>query len=146
MKTQLNKAIVLAATKFDNKFDKGGDPYILHCLAVMYLLPEGVDDEVKQIAVLHDVIEDTDTTYRELAEQGFSQRVITGVMAMTKQRGQHYEDYKTAVKANNDAILVKMADLTHNSDIRRLKGITEKDIARTVKYQQFFMELKQCLK
>jgi len=37
---------------------------------------------------------------------------------------------------------VKMADLRHNTDIRRLKGVTEKDIARIAKYQMFYMEIK----
>jgi len=40
-------------------------------------------------------------------------------------------------------MLVKKEDLRHNSDIRRLKGITEKDIARMVKYHTFYMEIMQ---
>ena len=47
------------------------------------------------------------------------------------------------VKSNPDAIRVKMQDLRHNSDIRRLKGITEKDIKRIEKYHAFYMELKE---
>jgi hypothetical protein len=43
---------------------------------------------------------------------------------------------------NPDARIVKMADLRHNSDIRRLKGVTQKDITRIAKYHEFYLELK----
>jgi len=43
--------------------------------------------------------------------------------------------------SNPDAMKVKLADLTHNSDIRRLKGVTEKDIARMAKYHAFYLEI-----
>lgn len=56
--------------------------------------------------------------------------------------GQTYEEYKEAVFSNKDAMLVKMADLRHNSDIRRLKGVTQKDIERMAKYNQFYLEIK----
>lgn len=42
-------------------------------------------------------------------------------------------------------MLVKKEDLRHNTDIRRLKGVTEKDIERMVKYQTFYMEIQQKL-
>jgi hypothetical protein len=67
-------------------------------------------------------------------------------MAMTKRPGQSYDEYKLQVMANKDAMLVKMRDLQHNSDIRRLKGVSEKDIARMVKYQQFYLEIEAKLK
>lgn len=47
------------------------------------------------------------------------------------------------VKANPDAVLVKMADLRHNSDIRRLKGVGPEDIERIARYHAFYMELKE---
>lgn len=144
MKQLLNKAITLAAQKHDGQFDKAGQPYILHLMTVL-TLTNSQDEEVQCIAVLHDIIEDTKTTYRELVEHGFSIRVIQGVQALTKQPGQTYDEYKDAVKSNPDAILVKLADLEHNSDIRRLKGVSEKDIQRTAKYHQFYQELKLCM-
>jgi hypothetical protein len=55
--------------------------------------------------------------------------------------GQSYDQYKQEVMANEDAMRVKMSDLRHNTDIRRLKGVTEKDIARLAKYNQFYLEL-----
>lgn len=137
----LNKMIVLAATKHDGMFDKGGNPYILHPLSVMYIL-NSTDEELQCIAVRYDLIEDTATTYKELAQHGFTTRIIEGIRSLTKVPGEDYEEYKEKVKKNPDAVKVKMADLMHNTDIKRLKGVSAKDISRMERYYVFFLELK----
>lgn len=136
----LNKAIVLASSRHQDQYDKGGKPYILHVLAVMYLLNTD-DEELQCIAVGHDLFEDTSTTKAEMREMGFTQRIIDGIWCMTKIAGETQDEYLARVKSNPDSVRVKMADLTHNSDIRRMKGIREKDIARLVKYQKMYFEL-----
>lgn len=145
MKNQLNIAIRIAAVAHAGQFDKGGNPYILHPLKVMHYLKSD-DEELMAIAVLHDVVEDTAITYAYLREQGLSERVIDGVRDVTKVPGETPEEYQARVMRNIDSIRVKMEDLRHNSDIRRLKGVTEKDIARVVVYQKFYTELKEALK
>ena len=94
------------------------------------------------MALGHDVIEDTKVTYKDLRDAGISERVIKGITALTKQRGQTYEEYKECIFASEDAMRVKMADLRHNTDIRRLKGVTEKDLARVAKYHTFYLEIR----
>ena len=140
----LDKALHLATNAHHGQFDKGGKPYILHPLRVMSFLKTD-DEELQCIALLHDVVEDTDVTYIELAEAGMSLRVIEGIQALTKTKGYTYHDYKAQVCKNKDAMQVKMADLRHNTDIRRLKGVSEKDLARMAKYHQFYLELKAAL-
>lgn len=137
----LAQMLHIATSAHHGQFDRGGNPYILHPLKVMHYLKSD-DEELQCIALGHDVIEDTSVTYQDLRDAGISQRVINGIAALTKQPGQTYEEYKQCVFANEDAMRVKMADLRHNTDIRRLKGVTEKDIARIAKYQMFYMELK----
>jgi (p)ppGpp synthase/HD superfamily hydrolase len=141
MKTMLAKLIAFAAMKHEDQFDKGGAPYILHPLRVMSFLKTD-DEDLMAIAICHDVIEDTDATYDDLRGLGATSRVIAGVKAMTKVPGETFAEYKDKVKANPDAVKVKMADLRHNTDIRRLKGVTEKDIKRIEKYHAFYLELK----
>jgi GTP diphosphokinase / guanosine-3',5'-bis(diphosphate) 3'-diphosphatase len=141
----LSKAIHLATNAHHGQFDKGGNPYILHVLTVMNLL-ENPDEELQTIALLHDVIEDTKTTFQDLRDAGFSERVVEAVGLLTKMPGQTYEEYKAGVFSNSDAMRVKAADLTHNSDIRRLKGISERDIQRMARYHQFFLEIQSRLK
>lgn len=138
----LAQAIALSATAHQDQFDKAGRPYFLHCSKVMYYLRSD-DDELMAIAVLHDIVEDTAVTYADLRAAGMSDRIIAGVQSMTKQRGQTADEYLAQVLANPDAVRVKMADLRHNSDIRRLKGVTEKDIKRVEKYNFMYEKLKQ---
>jgi hypothetical protein len=71
-----------------------------------------------------------------------SDRVIAGVRALTKVPGETLDEYKARVFANSDAMMVKKSDLRHNSDLRRLKGVSEKDVARTAKYMQFYAEIE----
>ena len=137
----LSNMIVFATLRHDDQFDRAGKPYILHPLKIMHYLKTD-DEELQAIAVGHDVIEDTDATYSELREIGMTERVIEGIKALTKVPGETYDEYKQKVFANRDAMIVKQADLRHNTDIRRLKGITEKDIARTVKYHRFYLEIE----
>lgn len=149
----LAKMLVIATNAHAGQFDKGGNPYILHPLKVMHYLKSD-DEELQCIALGHDVIEDCSgkkifvggqektISYAMFREEGISERVIAGIRGMTKVPGQTYEEYKEGVFANPDSMKGKAADLRHNSDIRRLKGVTEKDIARIAKYMQFYSEIQ----
>ena len=140
----LSKMLVLATNAHAGQFDRGGKPYILHPLAVLELANSD-DEEIQCICVGHDVIEDTNTTYIDLVDAGMSERVIEAIRLLTKQPGQTLDEYKEGVFSSKDAMLVKKADLQHNSDINRLKGVSEKDIQRMAKYHMFFLEIKQKL-
>jgi (p)ppGpp synthase/HD superfamily hydrolase len=136
----LSKMISLATERHAGQFDKGGRPYILHPLTVMHRLRTD-DEELQCIAVGHDLLEDTETTAAELRAIGFTERVVRGIFALTKREGVSDTDYRAIIKSNPDAVRVKIEDLRHNSDIRRLKGVTEKDVARMVRYHEFYLEL-----
>jgi GTP diphosphokinase / guanosine-3',5'-bis(diphosphate) 3'-diphosphatase len=137
----LGKVLVLATNAHAGQFDRGGKPYILHPLKVMHYLKSD-DEELMCVALLHDVVEDTKTTWQDLKDIGCTDRVLDAVSALTKMPGQSYDDYKLEVFSNPDAMRVKMADLRHNTDIRRLKGVTQKDLDRLAKYNQFYLELQ----
>lgn len=140
----LNKMLVLATNSHAGQYDKGGKPYILHPLKVMHYL-RSEDEELQCIALGHDLIEDTKVTYLELRELGITERIIEGIRVLTKIPGETHDEYKERVFSNTDAMRVKMADLRHNTDIRRLKGVTEKDIARMAKYHLFYVEIQSKL-
>lgn len=129
----LGKAIALAAEKFEFKKDKGGKPYILHCLRVMNAVKH-LGEEVMCIGVLHDIIEDTDITILDLFDMGYSDKVIRGVASLTHPKNTEYQVYIKSIAFNSDAVEVKKADLRDNSDILRLKGLTRKDFDRLEKY------------
>jgi (p)ppGpp synthase/HD superfamily hydrolase len=137
----LGKVLVLATNAHAGQFDRGGNPYILHPIKVMHYLKTN-DEELQCVALLHDVIEDTKTTWQDLKDIGCTDRVLDAVSALTKMPGQSYDDYKQKVFANEDAMRVKSCDLRHNTDIRRLKGVTPKDIDRIAKYNLFYLEIQ----
>ena len=117
----LSKMLVIATNAHAGQFDKSGMPYILHPLKVMHYL-RTEDEELMCIAVGHDLFEDTNVTAAELREAGMSERVILGIYGVTRMPGESEAEYEAKVMANNDSMDAKMADLRHNSDIRRLKG------------------------
>ena len=142
---KLCSAIALAANKFVGKYDKSGEPYILHCLEVMNNVKKWDDPELEMAAILHDIVEDTDVTFEKLEEMGFTKRVIDILKLVTFPPKPTLEEYMLQILQicdSQDAIKVKMADLEHNSLILRMKGINEKDMARVQKYHKAYYMLK----
>lgn len=137
---ELALAIKIAAEGHLNQKDKGGNPYILHPLKVMHYLKSD-DFQLMAIAALHDVLEDTDVTAADMVLLGFSNRVKDAVVLLTKTSNQTPEEYFQGIASNYDAIRVKLADLRHNSDVRRLKGLGDKDLLRIRKYQEMYTKL-----
>ena len=140
----LNAALKLAVKAHDGQYDRSGTPYIMHPLKVLFYTKSD-DEEIQCIAILHDTVEDSDTTWYDLEEAGMTPRIVAAVKALTKVKGQGYDEYRDAVFANKDAMLVKLADLRHNTDIRRMKGVTEKDRARMARYHAFAFDIQQKL-
>lgn len=140
MKNMLGKAIALAAKAHEDQTDRGGHAYILHPLRMMMRLRTS-DEELMAIAVLHDVIEDTDLMIGMLSSLGYSDRVVAGVDALTRKDGESYDHFIKRCATNPDAKLVKREDLRDNSDITRLKGLRQKDFERLEKYSRAFIYL-----
>lgn len=135
----ISKALHIAKTAHRGQLDKGGNPYILHPIAVSQLVDS---EEEKIVALLHDVVEDTDITLEYLKLAGFSDNIIAAVSVLTKQPGVSYDDYISKLKENPIAARVKVADITHNSDISRIPNPTEKDLERIKRYKAKLAKLK----
>lgn len=130
----IERAIALALEAHAGQVDRYGRPYILHPLAVM----AAVEGEAAQmVAALHDVVEDSAITLDDLRAEGFPAEVLEAVRLLThdKER-QSYEDYVRAIKQNGLARQVKLADLRHNMDVRRLAAVTPADAPRLEKYRR----------
>ncbi|MGK3946167.1 hypothetical protein ABK046_48435, partial [Streptomyces caeruleatus] len=85
--------------------------------------------------VLHDVVEDSDWTLKQLREEGFSDEVVKALSCLTHAEGVSYETYiGVYVGPNLIAREVKLRDLEHNSKITRIKGLRPKDLERVAKY------------
>ena len=130
----LEKAIEIAVQAHRGAIDKSGSPYILHPLAVMHNLD--TDDE-KIVAVLHDVVEDTEWTFEKLLGEGFSVTVVDALRSVTKQDdGEDYFDFIQRAKKNPLGRRVKIADIRHNMDVTRIKVLSDKDVTRLNKYKK----------
>lgn len=138
----LEKAMILAAKGHMGQMDKGGHPYILHPVRVML---QCKTIEEKTVAMLHDLLEDTDYTEQDLRKEGFSEEVIEAVVCLTKTEEEAYPDYIERICGNKLAARVKLADLTDNMDLNRLPGLTPKDFQRLEKYLRAKIRVEQAL-
>lgn len=136
---QLHLAKDIAIMAHAGQVDRSGLPYINHPKAVASLVKT---DKEKTVAWLHDVVEDTNITIKDLKARGFSDDVIAGVEAMTHDPSVDYFDYVRNIKKNKLALAVKKADLTHNMDISRIKNPTKLDFERLEKYKKAMDILK----
>ena len=130
----IERAIQIAVEAHAGAKDKGGSPYILHPINVMMRMK--TDDE-KIVAILHDVVEDTDWTFQTLREEGFSETVLDALASVTKVSED--EDYELFIKrCSRNAIgsRVKVADLMENLDVTRIGELREKDMKRINKYKK----------
>ena len=131
----LEQAIALAVQAHAGQEDKTGKPYVLHPLRLMMAMET---EEEMITAVLHDVIEDTSVTLKELKSSGYPEPVLHALALLTHDTVViPYEEYIAAIKANALARRVKLADLAHNMDVRRLPApLTTKDWGRLEKYHR----------
>ena len=126
------KAMIIAYEAHKNQVDKSGVPYIYHPIHVA----EQMDTENECIiALLHDVVEDTNVTFKQL-EEVFSKEIIDILKLLTREENIEYDEYIKRIKNNSIACKVKIADLTHNLDKTRLDFVTEVDVKRNEKYKK----------
>ena len=133
------KALKISFQAHKNQLDKSGIPYVYH----PFHLAEQMDDEYSVcVALLHDVVEDTEMTIDDLTEQGFPREVTEALLLMTHDDSVPYMDYIKKIKTNSLATKVKLADLEHNSDLTRLDEINDAALERADKYRQAMFLLR----
>lgn len=130
--TKMTKiAMKLCFESHKDQLDKSGLPYVFH---PFHLAEQMKDEDTTVVALLHDVIEDTDCTLDDLRALGFNERIIEAVALMTHDDAVPYMEYVSLIKSNPIARAVKLADLRHNSDMTRLDTVTPRDVERAEKY------------
>ena len=130
--TKMTKAaLTLCFNAHKDQLDKSGMPYVFH---PFHLAEQMSDEKTTIVALLHDVVEDTDCTLDDLAAMGFDRDVLDAIALMTHADDVPYMDYVAKIKTNPIAKAVKLADLRHNSDMTRLNTPTPRDVERAEKY------------
>ncbi len=123
--SKIVSAYEVAAKAHANQVRSSGEPYITHPVAVAYILLElGMDSDTICAALLHDVVEDTDTTLEEL-KKGFGQDVAMLVDGVTKlgkiplfnkeeQQAENVRKILLAMSQDIRVIIIKLCDRLHN--------------------------------
>jgi (p)ppGpp synthase/HD superfamily hydrolase len=135
----LELALNLATEAHRGQVDKGGHPYINHVTRVSNNCS---DLDSKIVGMIHDIVEDTYYTLNDLSELGFPDYIVQAIDAISKRKGESYNNYISRVKSNNIAIKVKLSDLKDNTDLSRLSSIYIKDLKRWIKYNKLRRELE----
>lgn len=130
----LEKAIALAVEAHVGQRDKLGGPYILHPLRVMLRL-QGETEKI--VGILHDVVEDTEVSFEQLAQEGYSAEIIAALDGVTRRENESYSQFIERSLQNPISRRVKLADLEDNMNIRRLPvEFTKRDHERLQRYRR----------
>lgn len=137
--TLTKKALAISFAAHKDQVDKGGVPYVYHPFHVA----EQMTDEISTcVALLHDVVEDSAYALDDLRKCGFPEKVVEALGLLTHDSNTNYFDYIRAIKNNPIARDVKLADLTHNSDLSRLEHVDAKAEERVKKYKRAMQILR----
>ena len=137
------KALKLCFEVHSNQIDKSGMPYVYH---PFHLAEQMTDEATTVVALLHDVLEDSDLLIDDLSKMGLSKEMLEAIILLTHDKAVTYMEYIHKIAENPIARTVKLADLRHNSDLTRLDVVTDSDISRCKRYQKAinFLEEREC--
>ena len=133
------KAMKLCYEAHKDQVDKSGLPYVFH---PAHVAEQMTDEATTIVALLHDVVEDTDYTLEDLGAEGFGEDILEAVALMTHEDDVPYLDYVAKLKDNPIARAVKLADLAHNSDLSRIGEVDDETRERLEKYKKATALLK----
>ena len=134
----IEKSLEIALKAYAGKKDKAGKTYILHPLRVMARMQS---EEEMAVALLHDVIEDSEYTADDLLEAEIPQTLVDAVQLLSKTDNESYEEFIDKVLTNDIATKVKIADIEDNINVLRLNSLCERDLQRVAKYHKAWQKL-----
>ena len=134
MSELINKAKKLSFEYHKDQRDRAGKPYLDHLKTVADGLSIKEEDYIC-VAWLHDIVEDHNYPIEKIRAE-FGNEITSAVMAISKIKGESYQDYLNRVKSNEIARIVKLSDLAHNMQLSRLPKVTLKDLQRVEKYKK----------
>ena len=129
------KAYLICEKVFDGKSHSSGVPYMEHLVAVA---DKFSDDKEKVVALLHDIMKETELTAMDLNYIGFPSDIVKTVSLMTRENGESYDEFINRMinSKNNMAVQIKKADLEQNMDLSNYESVTDEYLNRIdVKYK-----------
>ncbi len=138
----LGRAVAIAAAAHQDQVDKANAPYILHPLRLML---RGKTTLEQLVAVLHDVVEDSDWTLERLEAEGFPTEAIAALDCLTRRSDESYDEFIDRVLTNPLAVRVKRYDLEDNMTLTRMTVLTDKDVERLQRYHSVYQRLLKAI-
>ena len=135
--SDFKRACQIASKAHRDQLDKAGQEYIDHPRRVSMFLIKGMFGEAyASAAMLHDVVEDSNITFEDLEQEGFSDEIIHALKQLTKIKGETKMANAQRIVASGSriALVVKIADLTDNMNLGRLHTVTVVDCNRWLEY------------
>lgn len=139
MTAPLQRALEIAVVHHGDQQEKNGQPYAFHPIRLALQMKT---DAERIVALLHDIVEDTNMTLDDLADEGFAPEVVEAVRLLTHTPSEDYDAYIARIATNPLARKVKLADLADNMDLSRIPSPTDRDRARMEKYKRAFATLR----
>jgi len=136
----IEKSLEIALKAYTGQTDKAGKTYILHPLRLMAQMET---EEEMSVALLHDVIEDSDITAEDLLNSGIPPTVVNAVQSLTKIKGESYEKFIERVLKNKLASKIKKIDIEDNINVLRLDSVSEKDLERIARYHRAWRQINK---
>ena len=136
------RAVAIAATAHQHQVDKANAPYILHPLRLML---RGQTPLEQIVAVLHDVVEDSDWTLERLKAEGFPGTAIAALDCLTRRSHESYDEFLDRVLTNSLAMRIKRHDLEDNMTLTRMTVLTSKDVERLQRYHTVYQRLLKAI-
>jgi len=101
----------------------------------------GHTPEEQIVAVLHDVVEDSDWTLEQLAAEGFPPEIVDAIACLTHRENESYDEFIDRILPNPLATRVKRLDLEDNMTLTRLHQLTDKDVERLHRYHKAYQRV-----
>jgi (p)ppGpp synthase/HD superfamily hydrolase len=127
----IEKSLNIALRAYAGKTDKAGREYIHHPLRVMAKMKTDLE---MSVALLHDVLEDSDITAEQWLAEGIPAEVVEAVQCLSKNENEDYQNFVGRTKKNELAAKIKIADIEDNIDVLRLPSLDDYDLTRVQKY------------
>ncbi len=118
----IEKSLHIALRAYAGKTDRAGREYIHHPLRVMAKMKTDLE---MSVALLHDVIEDSDITAEQLLAEGIPAEVVDAIVCLSRNENEDYQDFVGRTKKNELAAKIKIADIEDNIDVLRLASLDE---------------------
>lgn len=125
------KAMKLAFDAHKEQVDKIGVPYVYH---IMDVASQMNTEDTTIVALLHDVVEDTDVTLDDLSKM-FDAHIVSAIDSITRRKDEEYFQYICRVKQNTLATTVKIQDLIHNTNLYRVQ-IADMSVSLFMRYKK----------